>query len=463
MPRKHLRVGTAEAAPPSAPSCARGTSITETGPVTSTAHRRCIATRIAASLAAATLATALSAQTPLTLSVAGRIGNDGVSITASGTFLVASWGATAPGGMDVFTAVSRSAGSTFSTPVRVNSTPFESRVGAEQPAHVVLVPKGTGKDPAIVVVWTAKSDGAGRLLTARSDDGGATYSETTVVPGTDAPGNRGWESVTVDPSGKVYVMWLDHRGLVAATHQNMAGSRGGPAAPKPDPVEQAGKSALFISSLDGSTPPTRVTKSVCYCCKTSLVATPNGDVYGVWRHVYPGDLRDMALTVSRNRGRTFSAPIRVSEDHWEFDGCPDNGPTLVVDAARRVHVAWPSPADPADKTSSMALWYAVSFDGRTFVPRVRIPTDAPAGHVQMLAESNGSVLVAWDEMVGATRAVKLARGLPSVEGRVRFTPLPSPGAGKYPSLAMTPTGAVIAWTQPRIGVNVIAVSSISAR
>lgn len=420
--------------------------------------------RLTTIVVATALASTLSAQAPLTLAVAGRTTNDGVSITSSGTFLVASWGATAPGGMDVFTAVSRNAGATFGAPVRVNSTPFESRVGGEQPAHVVLVPRGSEKDPAIVVVWTAKRDGAGRLLTARSNDGGATYSTTTVVPGTEAPGNRGWESVTVDPSGKVYVMWLDHRGLVAATHAHMAnGSTGGPSAPKPDPVEQAGKSALYIASLDGSTRPVAVTNSVCYCCKTSLVATPNGDVYGVWRHVYPGDLRDMALTVSRNRGRTFSAPIRVSEDHWEFDGCPDNGPTLAVDAAKRVHVAWPSPADPADKTSSMALWYAVSFDGRSFVPRVRIPTDAPAGHVQMLAESNGSVLVAWDEMVGATRTVKLARGMPSVEGRVRFTPLPSPGAGKYPSLAMTPTGAVIAWTQPQNGVNVIAVSSIAAR
>ena len=437
--------------------------LSELRSVTTANIRRRFTARLTTILAAATLATALSAQLPLTLSVAGRTSNDGVSLAASGTFLVATWGASAPGGQDIFTAVSRNSGATFSTPVRVNSTPFEARVGAEQPAHVVLIAKGTGRDPGIVIVWTAKRDGAGRLLTARSDDGGATYSTTTVVPGTDAPGNRGWESVTVDPSGKVYVMWLDHRGLVAATHQNLAATTGGPAAPKPDPVEQAGKSALYISSLDGSTPPTAVTTSVCYCCKTSLIATSTGDVFGVWRHVYPGDLRDMALTVSRNRGRTFSAPIRVSEDHWEFDGCPDNGPTLAVDAAKRVHVAWPSPADPSDKSSMMALWYAVSFDGRTFVPRVRIPTDAPAGHVQMLAESGGSVLVAWDEMVGATRNVKLARGMPSVEGRIRFTPLPSPGAGKYPSLAMTPTGAVVAWTQPQNGVNVIAVSRVTSR
>jgi hypothetical protein len=395
---------------------------------------------------------------PLALSVPTRTANDGVSLTATGPFLVASWGASTAAGQDIYTAISRDGGTAFSTPVRVNSTPFEARVGGEQPAHVALIQR-PGKEPAIVVVWTAKRDGAGRLLTARSDDGGLTYSTTTVVLGTDAAGGRGWESVTVDPSGKVYVMWLDHRGLAAPNHQHATAT--GPSAAKPDPVEQAGKSALFISSLDGSTPPTSVTNSVCYCCKTSLVAAADGSVYGVWRHVYPGDVRDMALTVSRDRGRTFSAPVRVSEDHWEFDGCPDNGPSLAVDASRRAHVAWPSPANPADKTAAMALWYAMSANGRSFTPRVRIPTDAPAGHVQILADRDGSVLLAWDEMVGSTRSVKMARGTFAADGRIAFRAVGTPSAGKYPSLALTSAGPVMAWTQSQNGTNVIAISRIT--
>jgi hypothetical protein len=49
----------------------------------------------------------------------------------------------------------------------------------------------------------------------------------------------------------------------------------------------------------------------------------------------------IAFTLSRDGGRTFASPIRVSDDHWVLDGCPENGPALAVDASRRVHLVWP--------------------------------------------------------------------------------------------------------------------------
>ena len=409
-------------------------------------------------LSATGFANLLRAQAPTTLAIAGR-NNDAVSIASDANFVAVSWGASLAGAQDVFVATSRNSGTTFSAPVRVNATIADARVGGEQPPHVVLVPHA-GKEPGIVVVWTAKRPEGGRLLTARSDDGGATFGATTVVPGADAAGGRGWESVTVDAAGKVYVMWLDHRGLVAPMQRQMSGGAGGPAMPKPDPVEQAGKSQLFIASLDGSTPPRAITNGVCYCCKTSITTAADGRVYGVWRHVFAGDLRDIAFTSSRDKGRTFSTPVRVSEDHWEYDGCPDNGPSIAVDATNRVHVAWPSPADVKD-ARSMAIWYAMSSNGRTFSPRVRIPTDANAGHLQILAERDGSVVVTWEEMAGPVRTLKIARGTPDASGRIAFRIVGSPTAGKYPAMAMTPSGALMAYTVQQNGSNVIAVSRVA--
>ena len=75
--------------------------------------------------------------------------------------------------------------------------------------------------------------------------------------------------------------------------------------------------------------------------------------------------QDVFVSVSRNGGAAFAEPVRVSEDHWEFDGCPDNGPAIAVDASKRVHVAWPSPADVKD-ARSMALWYAMWPAGSRF-------------------------------------------------------------------------------------------------
>src|ERR1700710_3157521 len=81
---------------------------------------------------------------------------------------------------------------------------------------------------------------------------------------------------------------------------------------------------------------------VCYCCKTSLVTGDDGSLYAAWRHVYPGNIRDIAFTVSRDSGRTFADPVRVSDDRWVLDGCPENGPAMAIDGRNRVHIVWPT-------------------------------------------------------------------------------------------------------------------------
>jgi hypothetical protein len=81
---------------------------------------------------------------------------------------------------------------------------------------------------------------------------------------------------------------------------------------------------------------------VCYCCKTAMVRGRNGALHIAWRHVYPGDMRDIAFVTSHDDGRTFGAPVRVHEDKWSVKGCPDDGPALAADARGSVHVVWPT-------------------------------------------------------------------------------------------------------------------------
>src|SRR4029077_12288819 len=101
-------------------------------------------------------------------------------------------------------------------------------------------------------------------------------------------------------------------------------------------------SKLYVASLDGTIAPRAVTGGVCYCCKTAITTSADGAIYTVWRHVYPGNIRDIAFTMSRDGGRTFAAPIRVSEDKWVLEGGPDDGPAMAVDAANRINVVWPT-------------------------------------------------------------------------------------------------------------------------
>ena len=386
---------------------------------------------------------------PVTIGVEGKT-NQSATVAASGLFVAVAFGASDASGTDVFVAVSQDGGGKFAAPVRVNATAGDARVGGEQPPHVALIER-TGAVPAIAVVWTAKGTDGTRLLTARSTDGGRTFGANTAIPGSDGAGSRGWESVAVDKAGHPFTLWLDHRETAKAKAMPAMGEM------KHDPTAMAELSKLYFSSLDDKTPRV-ITGGVCYCCKTSLVAAADGSVYGVWRHVYAGSQRDIALTVSRDGGRTFSLPARVSEDHWAFDGCPDNGPTLAVDGKKRAHVVWPTPPD--GKTESpLALFYAMSKDGRSFSPRVRVPSKGAAHHAQLITVADGSLLLAWDEIGAGGRKIHLARAKADDGGKPSFDELSAGnvGLGNYPQLAETAAGAVMAWSMTEGGRSLIGV------
>jgi hypothetical protein len=246
----------------------------------------------------------------------------------------------------------------------------------------------------------------------------------------------------------VDVVWLDHREL-AADPAMAASHHDHKSVGKPDGVAMAQKSKLFFASLDGAVPPRAVAGGVCYCCKTALVRAGE-TVYAAWRHVYPGNLRDMAFTMSRDGGRTFAAPLRVSEDKWALEGCPDDGPAMAVDAQNSIHIVWPTlvAGATAGAEPNIALFYAMSADGRQFTPRERIPTEGMPHHPRITAGTDGSLTVAWDELAGGVRRVAVARGTPGERGRPRFRRelLTTAGAGVYPAIALASDAVVAAWT-----------------
>ena len=382
---------------------------------------------------------------PTELGVAGRR-NATPTVAADGQFVAVAWGgAQASGATDVFTAVSRDGGRTFGAPIRVNDVDGDARLNGEQPPHVALV-RRTGREPALVVVWTTKGANGTTLLQSRSDDGGRSFAPAVLVPGTDAPGNRGWESIAVAPGGRVVAVWLDHRELA---HDMTMAHHDHKSADKPDGVAMAQKSKLYFAPLDGTAAPRAVAGGVCYCCKTALVSA--GDtIYAAWRHVYPGNLRDMAFTMSRDGGRTFAAPVRVSEDKWALEGCPDDGPAMALDAQQRIHIVWPTLVGGATAGAepNIALFYAMSTDGRQFTTRERIPTEGMPHHPRIAIGADGSLTAAWDELAGGSRRIAIGRGTADDGGRPRFhrEPLTAAGGGVYPAIALAGDTVVAAWT-----------------
>jgi hypothetical protein len=223
---------------------------------------------------------------------------------------------------DIYAATSRDAGTTFSPPVRVNTTPGDSRVNGEQPPRVAVTSRGT-EPSAVTVIWTARGAVRTRLLTSTSAD----------------------------------------------------------------------------------------------------------------------NLRDIAFAASRDGGVSFTAPVRVSEDHWQINGCPKDGPTLGVAPHRTVHVIWPTVV--TEKGGPVkALFHAMTTDGRTFTARTRLPVDGQPNHPEMAIGPDGTLMVVWEKSGNGPRRIGTAIGRPDGTDRFRFTHTAGDSEqGKYPAVVSIGAGA----------------------
>jgi hypothetical protein len=393
----------------------------------------------------------VSAATDTTLAVPGRV-NSTPWIAATGANVAVAWGAAADGKGDVFVAVSRDGGRTFGRPVRVNSVAGDARISGEIAPRVALVPMAESA-PAFTVTWNAKDGGTG-IKTARSRDGGRTFVEEKSLQMKGAIGDRGWQASTLDATGKLHTIWLDHRVMAAdkaaGDHSQHKGEHDGAA--------MAQKSGLYYAADGG--PERELFKGVCYCCKTALAVGPKGELYAAWRHVFPGNMRDMAMTLSRDGGRTFTPLVRVNHDGWSINGCPDDGPALAVGADGTVHMVWPTV-----QNESGVILYATSRNGAAMTVPKRVPTlgGPKASHPQIAIARSGSVFIAWDEVIEGARRAGMVRLTSSAPGAAAFGK-PERVAGTspsvYPVMAAVENGMIAAWTSGTPGQSVIKVRRI---
>jgi hypothetical protein len=375
---------------------------------------------------------------PIVLAVEGR-SNAAASVAALGHTVAAVWTASVDDTSDIYCSVSADGGKTFAAPVRVNDIDGDARASGEQAARVAV---GIGN--VVHVAWPARRDGRSLIRYAASKDGGRTFSPAVTVAGDASPGLRGWLALTLGHDGGVHVVWLDGRHADPATHRRghphaKPGARrpAAGAAPRQDifhaTLSQSGKSDDVWSER-------LVQQHVCFCCKTA-VATSGEHVYAAWRHIFPGSLRDIAVARSRDNGVTFGHPIRVSEDGWKIDACPDDGPAMVADGHGGIHVAWPTLV--AGDTPKKGIFYS-TLTGDAFAPRLRLDAgDADPAHPQIAPDVHMNTAVVWDERVGDTRRVVFR---PVSDGKP-LTPQFFSGDGvSYPVVAGGEGYWVVLWT-----------------
>jgi hypothetical protein len=338
-----------------------------------------------------------------------------------GTVLLA-W--TAEEGADKNVYVSR-AGEAGVKPPRVNPPGLT----VEALHHSPLL--AAGPDGILYVSWSSDRPRPAGVLFAsdlrlsRSRDGGRSW-DGHVRVNEDRAISHSFEGMAVTADGTVVMSWID--------------SRDGP--------EKA--STWTARVLDGGSrpePSARLDDETCVCCRVAVRGGPGDTVAVLWRKVFPGDVRDMVLGLSRDGGRTFARPVRVHDDGWKITGCPHRGGQVAMDGKGTVYAAWYT-----EGTQGVPVMLLASApptpDGRRFgaAKRVNTSTTTVPDQIRLAVNPSGGLLLVWEDATAVRRRI-LARA--SADGGRTLGPVQvlSRAIKAYmPDVAVLPDGDfVVAW------------------
>ena len=125
-----------------------------------------------------------------------------------------------------------------------------------------------------------------------------------------------------------------------------------------------------------------------------------------------------------------------------------HGPAMAVGTDGTIHIVWPTVIGGESPRGS--LFYASSRDGRSFTARRQIPTQGGPRpmHPQVITDTDGGLIVAWDEVIDGVRHA-FARSVHFFRDGRGDGPLIALGEAPsaYPVLAMTRRGPIAVWTQ----------------
>lgn len=213
------------------------------------------------------------------------------------------------------------------------------------------------------------------VVTARSTDGGKSWSETTSPHDDGTPTEHGFVSV-FSVNGAAGMIWLDGRKTV-----NEAGA---------DPTANGMTLRAATVAPDGSLlDEAELDDLVCDCCQTDVAVTGEGPVV-IYRDRTAGEVRD--VYVSRYSDGAWQPGKSVASDHWVIEGCPVNGPAIAAEGDLVV-AAWFSAPDGQTVVQAATSKNAAE----TFDKPVVIASKTALGGVGVAIIDSTSYVVSWLE------------------------------------------------------------------
>jgi hypothetical protein len=131
---------------------------------------------------------------------------------------------------------------------------------------------------------------------------------------------EGLMSITADDRDNFYAAWLDIR---TGKHNQIYFA------------SLAGKDLKWSKNTMAYQSPDQ---HVCECCKPSI-AVQGSTVAIMFRNWLNGS-RDLYVTRSLNRGKSFAPAQKLGMDTWKLNGCPMDGGGLVINPGNTIQTTW---------------------------------------------------------------------------------------------------------------------------
>jgi hypothetical protein len=300
----------------------------------------------------------------------------------------------------IYLATSNDHGTSYNTPVVINSSPELIYDDGENRPKIVL-----GSKQEIYVSWTHKTNGrySGDVRFARSLNAGLSFEAPVTINADRALISHRFDTMTRDDQGHLYIVWVDKRDKVKAEALGQA---------------YDGSSLYYVVSKDSGASFVANIKRVdnsCECCRIAIDTDSEGNVVILWRQVYPGNIRDHAIAyldtkASDDLKRTTRLPKlqrefkRATNDQWQIEGCPHHGPDLSIDNKNIAHMAWFTQG-----TARKGLMYG-QFDLSQNKIGLTLSIDRSTGASRPQVYAHGkSVYLLWKRFEGESMALLLRR------------------------------------------------------
>jgi chitodextrinase len=289
-------------------------------------------------------------------------GTDGAAYLA-----FAGWSGS-PTGDDIYFTKSSDGGRTWSTPLRVND---DLGNAAQAQPRLALDPANN-----IYIAWTDTRGGTNDIYFSKSTNGGSSFSANVRVNDV-ATNSQSEPDLAVDSVNPhlVHVVWTDTRPPIS-----------GPTSPD----------IYYANSTNGGlsfNPSVRLNDDLGSAAEQStpaIAVAPNRNVYVVWRD--PRGSPEVYYTRSIDFGATWSLNTYVNGDAGNID---QRNPTIAIDAAGTVYVAWTDYRNPNTAPDIFEAWLASG--SATFSAKVQVNDDrgiAPQINPSISANA-GKIQLAW--------------------------------------------------------------------